>query len=54
MLEGKALIRANRGEIVIRDRDGLVALADGTYSEPEAEYDRLIGKIGASLSVAQS
>jgi CRP-like cAMP-binding protein len=54
MLEGKALIRANRGEIVIRDRDGLFELADGTYSEPEAEYERLIGKIGASLGEAQS
>jgi CRP-like cAMP-binding protein len=52
MLEGQALIRANRGEIIIRDRQGLSELADGTYSEPEAEYERLIGKIGATLEDA--
>ncbi|RUX76908.1 Crp/Fnr family transcriptional regulator [Mesorhizobium sp. M7A.F.Ca.US.006.04.2.1] len=44
-LEGKGLIRANRGEILIRDRDGLFQIADGTYSEPEHEYERLLGKI---------
>jgi CRP-like cAMP-binding protein len=44
-LEGRGLIRANRGEIIIRDRDGLFQLADGTYSEPETVYERLIGKI---------
>ncbi|RUU33310.1 Crp/Fnr family transcriptional regulator [Mesorhizobium sp. M6A.T.Ce.TU.002.03.1.1] len=43
-LEGRGLIRATRGEIVIRDRDGLFQLADGTYSEPEREYERLLGK----------
>jgi CRP-like cAMP-binding protein len=35
MLEGQALIRANRGEIIIRDRQGLTELANGTYSEPK-------------------
>ncbi|TIS63863.1 Crp/Fnr family transcriptional regulator [Mesorhizobium sp.] len=44
-LEGRGLIRATRGEIVVRDRDGLFQLADGTYSEPEREYERLLGKI---------
>ncbi|ARP68549.1 cyclic nucleotide-binding protein (plasmid) [Mesorhizobium sp. WSM1497] len=44
-LEGRGLIRANRGEILIRDRDGLFQIADGTYSEPEHEYERLLGKI---------
>ncbi|WP_365989334.1 helix-turn-helix domain-containing protein [Mesorhizobium sp.] len=43
-LEGRGLIRATRGEIVISDRDGLFQLADGTYSEPEREYERLLGK----------
>lgn len=43
VLEGKGLIRANRGEIIIRDREGLVSLADGGYGEAEAEYRRLIG-----------
>ncbi|MER9586351.1 Crp/Fnr family transcriptional regulator [Mesorhizobium sp. M0276] len=44
-LEGKGLIRANRGEILIRDRYGLFQIADGTYSEPEHEYERLLGRI---------
>ena len=47
LLEGRALIRSRRGEIVIRDRAGLEELANGSYGEPEAEYVRLIGKIGA-------
>jgi hypothetical protein len=37
------LIRATRGKIVIRDREALIKLADGSYGAPEAEYDRLIG-----------
>lgn len=44
-LEGMGLIRALRGEIVIRDRYGLFQIADGTYSEPEKEYERLIGNV---------
>jgi hypothetical protein len=44
--EGKGLIRVNRGEIILRDRNGLVELADGAYSEPEGEYRRLVGKMG--------
>lgn len=41
-LEGKGLIRSNRGEVVILDRTSLVALAEGSYGRAEAEYDRLI------------
>ncbi|WP_136621891.1 MULTISPECIES: Crp/Fnr family transcriptional regulator [Mesorhizobium] len=48
LLEGRALIRARRGEIVIRDRAGLIELANGSYGEPEAEYVRLIGEISAA------
>jgi CRP-like cAMP-binding protein len=48
LLEGRALIRSRRGEIVIRDRPGLVELANGSYGEPEAEYARLMGKAGAA------
>ncbi|MER8810888.1 Crp/Fnr family transcriptional regulator [Mesorhizobium australicum] len=44
-LEGRGLIRASRGEILISDRDGLFQIADGAYSEPEQEYERLLGKI---------
>jgi hypothetical protein len=47
LLEGRSLIRARRGEIVIRDRDGLIELANGSYGEAEAEYARLIGQPGA-------
>jgi CRP-like cAMP-binding protein len=46
ILEGKGFIRANRGEILLRDREGLIELTDGAYSEPEAEYLRLVGEIG--------
>jgi CRP-like cAMP-binding protein len=47
ILEGKGLIRASRGAVVIRDREGLIALADGSYGIPEGEYERLVGKIGS-------
>ena len=40
-------MQASRGQIVIRDRAGLVELANGTYSEPEIEYERLIGEMNA-------
>jgi CRP-like cAMP-binding protein len=46
LLEGRGLIRSRRAEIVIRDRDGLVDMANGAYGPPEAEYKRLIGEIG--------
>ncbi len=43
-LEGRGLIRATRGQIVLLDREGLIALANGGCGEAEAEYERLIGK----------
>lgn len=43
LLEGKALIRAERGQITILDRDGLRAEAKESYGVPEAEYARLFG-----------
>ena len=43
VLEGKGMIRANRGTIVILDRDGLEAEAQESYGVPEEEYRRLIG-----------
>jgi CRP-like cAMP-binding protein len=48
LLEGRGLIRATRGEILIRDRDGLIMLADSGYGAPEAEYRRLIGELRAN------
>ncbi|MCQ8876249.1 Crp/Fnr family transcriptional regulator [Mesorhizobium sp. LMG17149] len=44
-LEGRGLIRSNRGEIIIRDRAGLIKMANGSYGRPEAEYARLVGHI---------
>ncbi len=43
ILEGKGLIRATRGRIIILDREGLEAQAMQSYGIPEDEYDRLIG-----------
>ncbi len=43
VLEGNRLIRATRGKIVIRNREALIELVDGSYGAPEAEYERLIG-----------
>lgn len=45
MLEGRSLIRSKRGEVTIRDRAGLIAMANGSYGRPEAEYARLVGHI---------
>ncbi|WP_027169719.1 Crp/Fnr family transcriptional regulator [Mesorhizobium sp. WSM3224] len=43
ILEGRGLIWSRRGEITIRDRDGLVGIADGYYGQAEAEYVRMLG-----------
>ena len=41
-LEGTGIIKARRGRVTVRDREGLVALANGSYGTTEAEYARLI------------
>ncbi len=43
MLEGKGLIRGQRGCVVVLDREGLVKEAKHSYGVPEREYVRLIG-----------
>ena len=43
LLEGKGLIRSNRGHVIILDRDGLVEAANGSYGLAESEYLRLMG-----------
>ncbi|MEI4234623.1 Crp/Fnr family transcriptional regulator [Roseovarius sp. D22-M7] len=43
ILEGKGMIRAYRGQIIILDRKGLESEAHGSYGAAEAEYARLIG-----------
>ncbi|MEZ2328950.1 Crp/Fnr family transcriptional regulator [Mesorhizobium sp. RCC_202] len=45
-LEGQGLIGSMRGQVLIRDRAGLVKLANGAYGPPEAQYRRLIGAFG--------
>ena len=44
VLEGRGLLQSRRGEVIIRDRQGLIDLADGGYGESEAEYRRLVGE----------
>ena len=44
LLEGKGLIRAKRGRIVIVDREGLEELAKSSYGASEAEYERLFAQ----------
>jgi CRP-like cAMP-binding protein len=44
VLEGNSLIRASRGVISVRNRQGLEALADNAYGMPEAEYARLMAE----------
>lgn len=41
-LEGRGLIRAEREHLTIRDREGLVEAADGSYGLAEREYERLL------------
>lgn len=41
-LEGRGLIRANRGQIRILRRKGLITLAGSGYGLPESEYERLL------------
>ena len=41
-LEGNRLIKARRGRITVVNREALLALANGSYGAPEAEYARLI------------
>ena len=46
VLEGKGLIRAERGCIAIRDRARrMEAFAVDSYGTPEREYERLIGPL---------
>jgi CRP-like cAMP-binding protein len=43
VLEGRGLIGAKRGEVLIRDREGLEQCAALSYGIPEAAYRRLLG-----------
>lgn len=50
VLEGEHLVRCFRGRIVIRDRGGLEALANGSYGVAEELYEALIGPFGRPAS----
>jgi CRP-like cAMP-binding protein len=54
ILEGKGLIKSVRGEIVVKDRAGLIAHAAGAYGRPEAEYARLVGDRSEQLSTPKA
>jgi CRP-like cAMP-binding protein len=41
-LEGRGLLRASRGQILLLDRKGLEKVAGGFYGAPEAELKRLL------------
>jgi len=43
ILEGKGFVRANRGQITILNRRGLIEEANGSYGAAEQEYQRLLG-----------
>jgi CRP-like cAMP-binding protein len=45
LLESKGLISTGRSRIVVVDRGGLEAAANGAYGVPEAEYRRLFGSV---------
>lgn len=43
ILEGMGLVKATRGLIRIRDREGLIEATGGCYGAPEALYEHVIG-----------
>jgi CRP-like cAMP-binding protein len=45
VLEGHLAIKASRGKIILRDRETLESLAQGSYGFPEREYQRLLGPL---------
>jgi hypothetical protein len=51
VLEGAGLIKSNRGEVVILDREGLIEATNGAYGGAEKEYQRLILKIDRPPSI---
>lgn len=43
LLEGKGLIHSTRGQVEIRNREGLIEESGGSYGKAEAHYERLLG-----------
>ena len=52
-LEGRGLIRSNRGKVSLLNRKGLNLVANGFYGLPEAEYERALGSSSDALSTAR-
>jgi CRP-like cAMP-binding protein len=52
VLEGMRMIRARRGNIIMRDRAALEDYARDAYGVPEAEYARLIGPMPKAEALA--
>jgi hypothetical protein len=50
MLEYRGLIRAKRSEIVIIDRDGLVALTQGLYGPEEQRHFQKVQRADRSIA----
>jgi CRP-like cAMP-binding protein len=50
ILEGEHLIRCTRGQICVRDRDGLKRMTGESYGPPEAEYRQLLAPFGKDMS----
>ena len=53
VLEGGGSIRSKRSHVFIRSRERLEELAGDAYGWPEAEYRKLIGPFGRSLSMRE-
>jgi CRP-like cAMP-binding protein len=51
MLEGANVIEARRGRLTLLDRAKLEGIAGDSYGPPEAEYERLITRIGNGSDV---
>lgn len=50
-LEGRHLIHATRGRIIIKNREGLMAAANGLYGFPETEYRRSFPMRSSAISM---
>jgi CRP-like cAMP-binding protein len=46
--EAKGVVETSRGAVTVRDRDGLEECANGLYGAPEAEFERLFGRVVTS------
>jgi hypothetical protein len=46
ILEGAKVVEARRGRLTVLDRAKLEGIAGDSYGAPEAEYERLIARVG--------